>query len=362
MSRRRPSESLAAIPPNDALRLREGQVNSMTTDYEMDKAMTRDEEFLDQTEAEFDWVLPGEEIVSAKGFLCGHGTYVDRVERREVDGELGIEEESDNEDGELKLVASLAGAVRRINKLVSVESSRGRYEGSVGDVVIGRIIEVGNKQWKVDLGARKPGKLMLGSVNLPGGELRRRTIEDRLLMRTLFAENDIISAEVAVLGDQSSGSVPIHTRSLRYGKLENGVLVTVPSTLTSRLNQHFSTLPCGVDAIFAVNGRIWLTAQRRGTHGLDESAVLEQSRMADHVEKENKHHADRVFDVDIRLTISRVRNSIKLLASWGKEIEPTAIMKVFRNSELQKASPMAMLTPKVSAALLESYMSTGESM
>ena len=46
-----------------------------------------------------------------------------------------------------------------------------RYVGEVGDVVIGRITEVGNKRWKVDAHAMLDSALMLSCVNLPGGEL-----------------------------------------------------------------------------------------------------------------------------------------------------------------------------------------------
>ncbi len=45
--------------------------------------------------------------------------------------------------------------------------------------------------------------LALSSVNLPGGELRRRSAEDELSMRRYLQEGDIISAEVRV-----SDSVP----------------------------------------------------------------------------------------------------------------------------------------------------------
>lgn len=46
-----------------------------------------------------------------------------------------------------------------------------RYVGEVGDVVIGRITELGNKRWKVDANTVLDAALMLSCVNLPGGEL-----------------------------------------------------------------------------------------------------------------------------------------------------------------------------------------------
>lgn len=46
-----------------------------------------------------------------------------------------------------------------------------RYNGEIGDVVVGRIIELGQKRWKVDTKSKLDSVLMLSSVNLPGGEL-----------------------------------------------------------------------------------------------------------------------------------------------------------------------------------------------
>ena len=96
-------------------------------------------------------------------------------------------------------------------------------QGEIGDVVVGRITEVQQKRWKVDINARLDGVLQLSSVNLPGGELRRRTAEDELTMRKYLVEGDLISAEVQNL--YADGAVAMHTRSLKYGKLSQGMLV-----------------------------------------------------------------------------------------------------------------------------------------
>ena len=45
------------------------------------------------------------------------------------------------------------------------------YIGQIGDVVVGRIIQVGQRRWKVDTKSKLDSVLMLSSVNLPGGEL-----------------------------------------------------------------------------------------------------------------------------------------------------------------------------------------------
>lgn len=88
-------------------------------------------------------VTPGESIGPQDGYLRGHGTY------------------TANHD---TLVASVCGVVERVNKLVKVDPLQSRYRGDVGDLVVGRIIEVGEKSWKVDVGAAKSAVLMLSSV------------------------------------------------------------------------------------------------------------------------------------------------------------------------------------------------------
>lgn len=179
-------------------------------------------------------VAPGDVITGDAGFMRGHGTYT--------------------EDD--KLIASVAGVVERVNKLICVRPLKTRYNGEIGDVVVGRITEVQQKRWKVDTNSRLDSVLLLSSVNLPGGELRRRSAEDELAMRDYLQEGDLISAEVqAVFSD---GALSLHTRSLKYGKLGQGVLVRVSPSLVKRRKTHFHALPCGASIILGNNGFVWI--------------------------------------------------------------------------------------------------------
>eukprot|EP01084_Bolivina_argentea_P116714 207324_1 len=130
-------------------------------------------------------VVTGSIITSESGFLRGHGTYVDHVK----------DEDNQNEQKQ-RLIASVSGTVGRVNRLISVRPPRSRYIGEVGDLVVGRITEVGSKRWKVNIGAHQDAVLQLSSVNLPSGVHRIRTQKDELEMRQLFVEADLISAEV----------------------------------------------------------------------------------------------------------------------------------------------------------------------
>lgn len=180
-------------------------------------------------------VTPGDVITTDPGFMRGHGTYTQ----------------------DEKLYASVAGTLERVNKLICVQPVKSRYVGEVGDVVVGRITEVIQKRWKVDTNTKLDSVLMLSSVNLPGGELRRKTVEDELMMRQYLSEGDLISAEVQSV--YSDGALSLHTRSLKYGKLGQGTLVKVAPSLVKRRKTHFHNLPCGAGVILGNNGYIWIS-------------------------------------------------------------------------------------------------------
>lgn len=107
--------------------------------------------------------------IKAKLTRRGHGTYV----------------ENDT------ITSSVAGTLERVNKLISVRPLSTRYVPEVGDLVIGRIVEVAGQRWKVEANARQDAVLMLSSVNLPGGVQRRKVESDSLKMREFLAEGDV---------------------------------------------------------------------------------------------------------------------------------------------------------------------------
>lgn len=71
--------------------------------------------------------------------------------------------------------AAIGGVLEKVNKLISVRPLKARYQGEIGDVIVGRITEVQQKRWKVDTNSKLDSVLLLSSVNLPGGELVRNT-------------------------------------------------------------------------------------------------------------------------------------------------------------------------------------------
>ncbi|WAR23408.1 EXOS2-like protein, partial [Mya arenaria] len=214
----------------------------------------------DHSESIANLVTPGDVITSDQGFMRGHGTFM--------------------EEG--KHHASVAGIVQRVNKLICVTPIKTRYNGEVGDIIVGRILEVGMKRWKVDTHSKLDSLLMLSSVNLPGGELRRRSEEDEKLMRHYLKEGDLISAEVQSVF--SDGSLSLHTRSLKYGKLGQGCLYQVSPSLIKRRKTHFHNLPCGATVILGNNGYVWLSPT--------EGEVSEQTGgYEQHMEVGGRHYA-----------------------------------------------------------------------
>lgn len=207
------------------------------SDVEDDVYMTDDEESNKQSivdAKDSDITTPGELITDDPIWMRGHGTYF----------------------LENKTYSSVAGTVSKVNKLLSVIPLKGRYAPETGDHIVGRIAEVGNKRWKVDIGGKQHAILMLGSVNLPGGILRRKSESDELQMRSFLKEGDLLNAEVQSLFQD--GAASLHTRSLKYGKLRNGLFCQVPNSLIIRSKNHTHNLPGNVTAVLGVNGYIWL--------------------------------------------------------------------------------------------------------
>ncbi|KAH9856973.1 exosome complex exonuclease rrp4 [Lenzites betulinus] len=265
--------------------------------------------------------VPGESITSSHAFMRGHGTFV-----------------HDDE-----VIASVAGTVERVNKLITVRAVRSRYNPEVGDLVVGRITEVQPRRWKVDANSRQDAVLMLSSVNLPGGVQRRKLESDELQMRIFFEEGDLLVAEVQAFF--SDGAMSLHTRSLRYGKLRNGQLVAVPPILIRRLKSHFVALPCGVDLILGLNGYIWVSkhvkaSEQEGEEGFDAEAVYS-----------NKNDA---IDDATRIAIARVSNIIKVLAAHFVPLTDVILLEAYEWVVEQESNVKDLLVDELGENLVAS--------
>ncbi|XP_012242998.1 uncharacterized protein LOC100747413 [Bombus impatiens] len=244
---------------------------------------------------------PGEEISSQPDFLRGHGTYV---------------------DDENTLRASVAGVLEKVNKLISIRPLKARYQGEIGDVVVGRITEVQQKRWKVDTNSKLDSVLLLSSVNLPGGELRRRSAEDEQTMRRYLQEGDLICAEV-----QSTfvdGSLSLHTRVLKYGKLSQGIMLKVSPALIKRKKTHFHNLANGASLILGNNGYIWIGASKKDTDRSEGGFTQDLSRIPQ-VNRE---------------VCARLRNCILILAQCNIQLTDTSVTYAYEESMKYKVNEL----------------------
>ncbi|XP_047313349.1 exosome complex component RRP4 homolog [Impatiens glandulifera] len=237
------------------------------------------------------------------GVLKGHGT-------NDLDGEV---------------VATICGVVERVNKLVYVRGLRARYKPEIGDIIVGRVIEVAQKRWRLEINFRQDAVLMLSSMNLPDGIQRRRTAVDELNMRSIFGEYDVICAEVR--GFQHDGSLHLQARSQKYGKLKRGQLLTVPPYLVKRRKQHFHHLDqYGIDLIVGCNGFIWVGEHVESKEdNIDDQMDVseEQSGKSIGGEEENVD-----TPLDTRHYICRAANAVRALSNLGFSITLEVIMGV----------------------------------
>lgn len=227
-----------------------------------------------------------------------------------------------------EIVATVAGTVQKTNKLLSVRPLRARYTPEIGDLVVGRIIEVQSKLWRVDVGAPVLAKLPLSAINLPGGILRRRTETDELQIRTFFSEGDLLVAEVQTL--YQDGSASLHTRSLKYGKLRNGVFMSVSGVgggggvvRARRQVWTIDTVNGGgkVDVILGVNGYIWISKH------VETAQDTSITRIEESVSSTVYSSQNDAIEPETRREIARIGGVIQLLVQEGLRVDEDMVMK-----------------------------------
>ncbi|EQB61699.1 exosome complex exonuclease rrp4 [Vairimorpha apis BRL 01] len=182
-----------------------------------------------------DFKLPGENICESEDYIRGHGTF--------IKGDF--------------LLSSYFGTPKIINKLVTVTPKFfHRYTPEIGDVVVGRVTGIFNKKWKIEMNCKSDVSLNLSSINLPGVTQRRKLESDEILMREYFDIDDLLVAEVQKIS--KTGFVSLHTRSEKYKKLLNGILIKIPSSLVPQLKTKFLNFS-DFEIIIGCNGYIWIS-------------------------------------------------------------------------------------------------------
>lgn len=175
-------------------------------------------------------------------------------------------------------------------------------------------------------------------------------------MRSIFTEHDLISAEIQNIN--SDGTLHLHTRSLKYGKLENGCFLRVASSLVPRLPQHFVSLDCGVDVLLGVNGGIWVTRTMPREWLAEVSPGNSTVPEVEALSRLQRLHASTPISPEVRLRMSRVRNALVLLAEAHVSVSPEHVSSVYSASESLKLSPAV----RTSCRLIMNYSNTFQEM
>jgi exosome complex component RRP4 len=312
-------------------------------------------------------------------FLSGHGTYIVESSPSQPQQHSGSSSSDGNSSSTttLQLRASICGTIQRINKLISVESiALHHYSPNVGDLIVGRVRTIQNDKWILDICNNMTGTLPLSSVHLPGkaSTQRKRTATDVLEMRQYIKEGDLVSCEVHKVhgGNSSTNNVMLHTRSIRYGKLENGCLITVPPKLILRRKTHYTTI---IDHQFQIligcNGMIWIqrnnnptiTSATEASSSLTSNIptsdttnstttntksmenqndddndnskttmILGQEELAEAEEIRRMVHSEMAYTMTDRQNLARIRNSIQILRCTLSYITPEFVTSIYQRS------------------------------
>ncbi|KAL2045263.1 hypothetical protein N7G274_002346 [Stereocaulon virgatum] len=265
-------------------------------------------------------VTPGETVTDDPQWMRGHGTYTSPLTSA--------------------IVSSVSGTLQKTNKLLSINPLRARYTPEIGDLVVGRIVEVQTKRWKVDLSAPLLAHLPLSAINLPGGILRKRTTTDELAIRSFFSEGDLLVAEVQSL--YQDGAASLHTRSLKYGKLRNGVFLAVSGTGGGagvvRARRQVWTVHTGngggeVDVVLGVNGYIWICKHSGGelVEGKG-GAQVSITRIEDAVGESMYSNRNDKIGSATRREIARLAGVVRALVEGGVRVDEEMVMRGYEAS------------------------------
>ncbi|KAF2114396.1 hypothetical protein BDV96DRAFT_576693 [Lophiotrema nucula] len=264
-------------------------------------------------------VTPGETITSDPQWMRGHGTYIP--------------------PDSTTIISTVAGTLHKTNKLLSVQPLRARYTPEIGDLVVGRIVSVQTKKWSVDIAAPMLASLPLSSINLPGGILRRRTAVDELNIRTFFSEGDLLTAEVQTL--HADGTAALHTRSLKYGKLRNGMFTSLSGAGGGILSRRggvvrskrqvftLQTAAGEISIILGVNGYIFVS---KHTASPNDNKDVSITRLEESVSETLYSSQNDEMDAGILREIARVTTLIKGLVACGTRVDEDMIVRVYETA------------------------------
>ena len=155
-------------------------------------------------------------------------------------------------------------------------------------------------------------------------------------MRSYFQEGDLLVAEVQQIGNQD-GAATLHTRSLKYGKLRNGMYLAVSGTGGGggviRSRRQVWTIDAAhrggeIDVVLGVNGYIWLAK-----HSEAEAAAAKQQISISNIEEtvSNSIYSSQNDEIsrETRQEIARLASCINLLAEESIRVDEATVTKAY---------------------------------
>lgn len=136
-----------------------------------------------------------------------------------------------------------------------------------------------------------------------------------------------MQAEVQAV--HQDGQVLLHTRSSRYGLLENGQIIQVSSCLVKRQRQHVASFQeYGIEIILGCNGLIWvgLLANPQGTENGKEDVFTSIARICQSIKALNK--LKMMISVE---SISKIASTSSRLNIQPKKMGNQDFLKVIRS-------------------------------
>lgn len=155
-------------------------------------------------------------------------------------------------------------------------------------------------------------------------------------MRAFLREGELVVAEVQ--GIYQDGSAGLHTRSLKYGKLRNGIFLSVtgsggssPGVVRSR--RQVWTLPTAnnggeIDVVLGVNGYIWI-CKHAGDPPTAEGRNVSITRIEESVTSEMYTARNEEIEASTRREVARVAGGIRALVEGGVRVDEETVGRAY---------------------------------
>jgi len=185
---------------------------------------------------ERDIVVPGEKIASGMDYLPGNGTF------------------REGED----IYSSQLGLVGVNGRFVKVIPLTGKYIPREGDIVVGKVVDVGFGMWNVDIGSAYSAILNMRETS--------EFIDRGADLSHYYDFNDVIIAQVTKVVRYKDVNLTMKGQGLR--KVKGGKIIDVtPSKVPRIIGKQGSMIKMikegtGCNIVVGQNGKVWIKGER----------------------------------------------------------------------------------------------------